>query len=97
MAPKITKFLLHHTSNHVKPLSEELGSTLTTRQNTLIFNQEDVGIDAVAVDQNLPILLVQIGTSILNDVLLNKGLGANVITEEVRVHFGLPKPKPAPY
>lgn len=97
VSPEIREFLLHHTSKRVDLLSSALGSTSTTTPTKRIFKQEDVSIDAMAVDCNLHILSVQIGMGTLDDVLLDGGLGVNIITKDVRVQLGLRTPKPPPY
>jgi hypothetical protein len=43
------------------------------------------------------VIQVQIGKNTIEDVLLDGGFGINIITEQLRLRFGLQKPKPAPY
>lgn len=97
VAPKITKFLLCCTTTPVEPPKAKGASTSHNLPTPHILDHEDVGLNAVAVDQNLPIFSVQIGTRTLDNILLDGGLGINVITEEVRAQSGLPKPQVAPY
>lgn len=97
VSPKITKFLLHHTSKRVDTPNSDQQSTSATTSTKRIFKQEDVGIDVVAVDCNTPILPVQIGTGTLDDIFLDVGSRVNIIIKEVQVHSGLPTLKPTPY
>jgi hypothetical protein len=43
------------------------------------------------------IIQVQIGKNTIEDVLLDGGPGVNIITKQLRLRLGLPKPKLAPY
>ncbi len=40
---------------------------------------------------------VHIGKNTIEDVLLDGGFGVNIITKQLRLKLGLPKPKLAPY
>jgi hypothetical protein len=55
----------------------------------------DVGL--VVIDSQMAIILVHVGKNIVEDVLLNGGLGVNIITEDLRETLGLPISKLAPY
>ena len=50
-----------------------------------------------AIDKHMPLISICIGKNIVDDVLLDGGLGVNVITEEERCRLGLPKPSPTPF
>ena len=50
-----------------------------------------------AIDKHMPVISISISKNIVDDVLLDGGLGVNVITEEERRKLGLPKPSPAPF
>ena len=52
---------------------------------------------AIAVDQQLPLIIVQLGKNNITKVLLDGGSGINIMSEELRKKLGLPKPSPAPY
>jgi hypothetical protein len=43
------------------------------------------------------LILVHVRKNIAEDVLLEKGLGVNIINEDLRKKIGLPIPKPTPY
>jgi hypothetical protein len=45
----------------------------------------------------MTIIQVQIGKNTIEDVLLDGGFGVNIITKQLRLILGLPKPKPTPY
>ena len=52
---------------------------------------------AIAVDQQLPLIMVQLGKNNITRVLLDGGSGINIMSEELRKKLGLPKPSPALY
>jgi hypothetical protein len=56
-----------------------------------------VGTTIVAIDNHITIIQVQIGKNTIEDVFLDGGFGVNIITEQLRLRLGLPKPKHAPY
>jgi hypothetical protein len=43
------------------------------------------------------IIEVHVGQNLVDDVLLDKGFGTNIITKDLKKRLGLPFPKPAPY
>jgi hypothetical protein len=43
------------------------------------------------------VIQVHVGQNLVDDVLLNGGFGAKIITEDVRKRLGLPSPKRIPY
>jgi hypothetical protein len=43
------------------------------------------------------VIQIQIGKNIIEDVLLDESSRVNIITKQLRLKLGLPKPKPAPY
>jgi hypothetical protein len=45
----------------------------------------------------MAVIQVQIGNNTIKDVLLDGGSGVNIITKQLRLRLGLPKPKLAPY
>ncbi len=45
----------------------------------------------------MAIIQVQIRKNTIKDVLLDGGFGINIIIEQLKLKFELPKPKPAPY
>ena len=50
-----------------------------------------------AIDKHMLVISIYIGKNVVDDVLLDGGLGVNIITEEERYRLGLPKPSPAPF
>jgi hypothetical protein len=45
----------------------------------------------------MAIIQIQIGKITTEDVLLDGGFGVNIITKQLRLRLGVPKPKLAPY
>jgi hypothetical protein len=45
----------------------------------------------------MAIIQVHIGKNTIEDVLLDGGFGINILIEQLRLRFELPKPKHAPY
>jgi hypothetical protein len=56
-----------------------------------------VRIIAIAINNHMVVIQVQIKKNTIKDVLLDGGFGSNIITKQLRLRLGLPKPKPAPY
>ena len=50
-----------------------------------------------AIDKHMPVISLCIGKNVVDDVLLDGGLGVKVITEEERCRLELPKPSPPPF
>ncbi len=53
-----------------------------------------VGASIVLIDNHMVVIQVQIGKNIIEDVLFNGGFGINIITKQLKLRLGLPKPKP---
>jgi hypothetical protein len=47
----------------------------------------------VAIDLHMAVIQVHVGQNLVDDVLLDEGSGANIITEDLRKWLGLPSPK----
>jgi hypothetical protein len=45
----------------------------------------------------MAVIQVQIGKNTITDMLLDGGFRVNIITKQLRLRLGLPKPKLAPY
>ncbi len=45
----------------------------------------------------MAIIQIHIRKNRIEDVLLDRGFGVNIITKQLRLILGLPKPKPTPY
>jgi hypothetical protein len=43
------------------------------------------------------VIQVQVGKKFMDDVLIDGGSKVNMITENLRIQLGLPKPNPTPY
>ena len=84
LSPSLTEFVRSRLTEAVPQPSR----TPTTEE--LIATTE-------AIDKHMPVISISIGINIVDDVLLDGGLGVNVITEEERRKLGLPKPSPAPF
>jgi hypothetical protein len=54
-------------------------------------------IVAIAIDNHMAIIQVQIGKNTIEDVLLDGGFGTNIIIEQLSLRLRLPKLKLAPY
>ncbi len=54
-------------------------------------------VRSVAIDPHMAIIPVHVGKNLVEDVLLDGGLGVNIITKDLRKKLGLSIPKPAPY
>jgi hypothetical protein len=63
----------------------------------IIYFLKKVGTTTVAIDNHMVVIQVQIGKNTIEDVLLGGGFGVNIITEQLRLRLGLPKPKLAPH
>jgi hypothetical protein len=57
----------------------------------------EVGTIVVATDNHMAVIQVQIEKNTIENVLLDGGFGVNIITKQLRLRLGLPKPKLAPY
>jgi hypothetical protein len=69
----------------------------TTIDKQVSFSVPKVGTYAIAIDNHMLVMQVQIRKNIIEDVLLNGGFKVNVITKELRLRLGLLKLKHAPY
>ncbi len=56
-----------------------------------------VGIIVITINNHMAIIQVQIGKNTIEDVLLDGGSRINIITKQLRLRLGLPKPKLVPY
>jgi hypothetical protein len=45
----------------------------------------------------MAIIQIQVGKNIVEDVFIDGGVSVNIITQNLIIKFGLPKPKPSPY
>ena len=84
LSPSLIEFVCSRLTDAMTPPSR----TPTTEE--LIAATE-------AITKHMPVISICIGKNIVDDVLLDGGLGVKVITEEECHRLGLPKPSPAPY
>ena len=84
LSPSLTEFVRSQLTEVVTPPSR----TPTT---------EELIAATKAINKHMPVISICIGKNIVDDVLLDGGLGVNVIIEEERCRLGLPKPSPAPF
>jgi hypothetical protein len=54
-------------------------------------------VRSVVIDFHMAVISVHVGKNIMEDVLLDGGLGVNIIIEDLRKKIGLPILKLAPY
>jgi len=66
----------------------------TTTKNKLVLQGRIV---VVIIDNHMAIIQIQIGKNTIEDVLLDGGFRINIITKQLRLRLGLPKPKHVPY
>jgi hypothetical protein len=68
-----------------------------TTNKQVNFSILEIRTTIVAINDHMTIIQVQIGKNIIEYVLLDGGYGVNIITEQLKLKLGLPKPKLAPY
>ncbi len=54
--------------------------------------QLETACATVAIDHQIGVIQVQVGKKIIDDVLMNGGFVVNIITDNLGVQLGLPKP-----
>jgi hypothetical protein len=57
----------------------------------------ELTVISITIDHQMAVIQVQVGKSFIEDVLLASDFGFNIITEKLRVHLGLSKPKHMTY
>ncbi len=80
----------------MKPEKTQYVNKVTTNKQ-VGFSILKVGTTVVAIDNHMAIIQVQIGKNTIEDVLLDGGSRVNIITKQLKLRLGLPKPKPTPY
>jgi hypothetical protein len=86
-----------------KYLWQKLNPEKTQNVNKVTTNKQvgslvlEVGTIVVAINNHMAIIQIQIRKHTIEDVLLDGGSGINIIIEQLRLRWGLPKPKPATY
>jgi len=92
MAPELKIYLWHKMKldkphNVAKKIIGKIGPSVVL----------EVAIIVVAIDNIMVVIHAQIEKNIVKDVLLNGGCSANIITKQLILRLGLPKPKLVPY
>ncbi len=92
IAPKLKKYVWQKlkpkkTQNLSKATIEKQVGSLVPKVVTTV----------VVIDNHMVIIQVQIGKNTIEDVLLDVGSKINIITKQLKLRLGLPKPKPTPY
>jgi hypothetical protein len=64
---------------------------------TMVELHSKVDTVIIKIDNQTVIIQVQVGKNIVEDVLLNGGTSANIITNNLKTKLGLPKPRLVPY
>lgn len=54
-------------------------------------------VSLVAINPHMVIIQMHVGKNIMEDVLLDGGLGVNIVTKDLRKKLGLAFLKPTPY
>ncbi len=92
IAPKLKRYLWQK----LKPKKIQNVSKATT-QKQIGYLVPKVRTIVVAIYNHMTIIQVHIGKNTIDDVLLDGGFRVNIITEQLKLKLGLPKPKLAPY
>ncbi len=93
---KIILELKRYIWQKLKPKKTQIvnKTTIEKQVGSLIL---EVGTTIVIIDNHKAIIQVQIAKNTIEDVLLDGGSTINIITKQLRLKLGLPKPKPTPY
>ncbi len=90
---KITLDLKKYLWQKLK-VNKPQNTTMSVNEKTITYVVLDISIIIVVIDNHMVIIQVQIGKNKIDDVFLDGGFGVNIITKQLRVKSGLPKPKP---
>ncbi len=74
---------------------QNLNKATTDKQVSSLIPK--VGSTSIVIDNHMAVIQIQIGNNTTMDVLLDGGFRVNIITKQLRLRLGLPKPKLAPY
>ncbi len=92
---KITFKLKKNLLQKLKPKKTKNFNKVTTNKQAGSSIRE-VGTIVVVVNNHLEIIQMQIRKNTIEDVLLDGGSGITIITKQLRLKLGLPKPKRTP-
>ncbi len=92
ITPKLKKYIWQKLKP--KKIQNVSKTTIVKQVGSLV---PEVGIVAVTIDNHMVVIQVQIGKNTIEDVLLDRDSGINIITKQLRLKLGLPKLKHAPY
>jgi hypothetical protein len=78
-------------------LKEYVASKVSPSSQPTHLQGPPSNVCSIVIDLHMAIIHVHVGKNIMEDVLLDGGLGVNIIIEYLRKFFKLPIPKPTPY
>ncbi len=93
ITPKFKRYLWQKIKPKKKP--HNLSSATTYKQVGSLV--PEVGIGVIVINNHMVVIQIQIGKNAIEDVLLDGGSRVNIITKQLKLKLGLPKPKLAPY
>jgi hypothetical protein len=64
---------------------------------TVVETHSKLNTTTIKVDNHMAIIQVQVRKNIVEDILLDGGASVNIITENLKIKLGLPKPRPTQY
>jgi hypothetical protein len=64
---------------------------------TMVETHFEVDTTFIEVDNQMVVIQIQVGKSIIEDVLINGRASVNIITENLKTKLNLPKTRPTPY
>ena len=90
LAPHLFEYVHNYTTEQEAPPDKEI---LVQDQPVV----QKATTAAIAVDKQMPVIQLQIGRNLVDNVLLDGGSGVNIMSEDLRRRLDLPKSNPAPY
>jgi len=96
---KITPNFEKHMWQKLKPRKPNITTKSISKLSLTIVIETHSEIDTTTIEINnqMTLIQVQVGNNIVKDVLLNGGTSVNIITKNLIIKLGLPKPRPTPY
>jgi hypothetical protein len=96
---KITPNFEKHMWHKLKPKKPNITTKSISKLSLTIVIETHSEIDTTTIEINnqMTLIQVQVGNNIVKDVLLNGGTSVNIITKNLIIKLGLPKPRPTPY
>ena len=90
LALDLFEYVCNYTTEHEAPPDKEI---LVQDQPVV----QKATTAPIAVDRQMPVIQLQIGRNLVDNVLLDGGSGVNIMSEDLRRKLGLPKSNPLPY